>query len=238
MYVIWSIIYYASTSLVHRQINVETALDALKSFLFKGYVHLWYVWGILLVMPVILFWVSKRKKPYVFICISVFAYFLLRGMSYYCYHPEMLNSQIISQYIPLATIKNVSISCVYISIGAFHAIKKIGRKQSLFILLLGVTLAICGIDASSQDMALYIPLISFGLFPIVKNSNIVSLKINFKLLRLMSTYIYLTHGVMISVIILFCKMPSFLNWATILLFSTAISSIIIGVKSRGYLSLL
>ena len=53
LYLFWSVINFISVSLINRNLCVENVQTCIYQILFNGYSVLWYLWGILVVLPLL-----------------------------------------------------------------------------------------------------------------------------------------------------------------------------------------
>lgn len=67
----------------------------------------------------------------------------------------------------IVSIKNILIAMTYLSMGIFIANYNITPLLRNSCILVGVLIALLNIDKSGNEISLYAPLISFGLFSVV-----------------------------------------------------------------------
>lgn len=114
-------------------------------------------------------------------------------------------------------------------------IKSIAFLNTFFFLLY-LAIALLNIDKSGNEISLYAPLISFGLFSVVKEIRMSGSKKIFKWFRQMSSYIYFIHGIVICLVAKILIMPSIENWFSVVIITFIISSLIVYIKSKGVLN--
>ena len=100
----------------------------------------------------------------------------------------------------------------------------------------GINSIIKYIDKSGNEISLYAPLISLGLFSVVKEIRMSGSKNIFKWFRQMSSYIYFIHGIVICLVVKALIMPSIENWFSVVFITFIISSLIVYIKSKGILN--
>ena len=53
LYIVWSLINYCSCNMLQGSLSWESLSQTCYSFVFNGYSVLWYLWGLLLAMPIV-----------------------------------------------------------------------------------------------------------------------------------------------------------------------------------------
>lgn len=177
--------------------------------------------------------------PIIFLAIATCAYLFNRA---YTHYGSMENPGLLwnwaaflfkGKYIGLT---NICLALTYLSIGAFFA--KSGytpkRKLSILLIILG---AIEMHFEKYKGVALGVPVIAFGLFPIVKDWSLNCSWLSFRWLRKMSTLIYFIHGVVIvgiSQVVSGKGMCELVIWCIVVLFCIAISALLLKLsKLKG-----
>ena len=205
--------------------------------MFIGYAHLWYIWGVLIVLPILLQLLRKKKlKASCFLIISLSSYILLRLVLFYGYHFSLPYSKFVYAAMMIVSIKNILIAMTYLSMGIFIANYNINPLLRNSCILVGVLIALLNIDKSGNEISLYAPLISFGLFSVVKEIQMSGSKNIFRWFRIMSSYIYFIHGIVICFVAKILTTPSIESWFSVVIITFIISSLIVYIKSKEVLN--
>lgn len=200
MYILWFTIYNIENIkniFVHPHESLSNIIDR---FFFWGCGHLWYLWGLLLVLPII-YKLLIFIKPSVLIIIGFGLTCLFRLYSHYgsIDNPTWWQDPLV--YMWKGHIFNVFGICyawAYISVGAFMATTKKWKALSpkaLWLILI-LSLGFCCIDTSATSIG-YQP-VAFALVALCLQWNIKSESFFLKHCRDISTYIYLIHVLVIS----------------------------------------
>ena len=201
--------------------------------MFIGYAHLWYIWGVLIVLPILLQLLRKKKlKVSHFLILSFSSYILLRLVLFYSYHSNLPYSKFVYAVMVIISIKNILIAMTYLSMGIFIANYNINTLIRNSCFLVGVLIALLNIDKSGNEISLYVPLISFGLFLMVKDIRMSSSEKIFKWFRIMSSYIYFIHGIVICFVAKILTTPSIESWFSVVIITFIISSLIVYIKNQ------
>lgn len=237
LYVKWSLIHFIVSGIINENFSLNSLLDFAHQLVFIGYVHLWYIWGVLIVLPILLQLLKKKKlKASHFLILSFSSYILLRLVLFYGYHFNLPYSKFVYAAMMIVSIKNILIAMTYLSMGIFIANYNITPLLRNSCILVGVLIALLNIDKSGNEISLYVPLISFGLFSVVIEIRMSGSKNIFKWFRQMSSYIYFIHGVVICLVAKALIMPSIENWFSVVIITFIISSLIVYIKSKGILN--
>ena len=70
LYLSWSVINFISVSLLNHNLCVENVQTCIYQILFNGYSVLWYLWGILIALPLLIKLRDGGGKTFVFSCNS------------------------------------------------------------------------------------------------------------------------------------------------------------------------
>lgn len=70
LYLSWSVINFISVSLINRNLCVENVQTCIYQIFFNGYGVLWYLWGILIALPLLIKLRDGGGKTFVFSCNS------------------------------------------------------------------------------------------------------------------------------------------------------------------------
>ena len=237
LYVKWSLVHFIVSGIINENFSLISLLDFAHQLVFIGYAHLWYIWGVLIVLPILLLLLRKKKlKVSHFLILSFLSYILLRLVLFYGYHFSLPYSKFVYAAMMIVSIKNVLIAMTYLSMGIFIAKYNIKPIVKKLMFLSGVLIALLNIDKSGNEISLYAPLISFGLFSVVKEIQMSGSKNIFKWFRKMSSYIYFIHGIVICLIAKILIMPSIKAWFSVVIITFIISSLIVYIKSKGVMN--
>lgn len=231
IYLEWSLIHFVITSVISRGLSIDHVLDFLHKFIFVGYAHLWYVWGDILVLPLLLIALKKGIRSEFFLIIAILSYFLMRGISYYAFHQDFPISDKVLSLVQYFSVKNLCIATTYLSLGIWTAQTNLKPWICYLLIVLGAILAFAGLDSSGREVAIEVPIIAIGLFSVIRDAN-MTIHLPYKWMRSMSTYIYFCHGIIISLIATVFVMPSYAHWITTLLVTSVLSSSIIYAKNK------
>lgn len=232
LYLIWCVINYVGLRMLGHDFSMDNLRNAIYDMLANGFNVLWYMWGIIVVLPFLRKIRCGGAYPIIFLAIAICAYLFNRAYTHYgsLENPGQLWTWAAflfkGKYIGLT---NICLALTYLSIGAFFA--KSGytpkRKLSLLLIILG---AVEMHFEKYKGVALGVPVIAFGLFPIVKDWSLNSSWLSFRWLRKMSTLIYFIHGVVIvgiSQVVSGLDMCEFVIWCIVILCCIAISALLL-----------
>lgn len=223
MYILWFIIYHLKDIkgvFIH---PFESLTNLASNFLFWGSGHLWYLWGLLLILPVI-YKISQYTKPSTIVIIGLGLICIFRLYSHFGSVENPTWWQIPLVYMWKGHIFNIFGICyawAFISIGILLATtekwKRLSNNQ-LYIILI-ISLIICSIDTGSVSIG-YQP-VAFALLALCLRWNVEFESFFLKNCRDISTYIYLIHIFAISI-----SQKISDNNIIVWIFSLSISSII------------
>lgn len=237
LYVKWSLIHFLITSIMNQNISLNNTLEFTHKLIFIGYAHLWYIWGVLIVLPILLLLLRKMNlKASHFLILSFLSYILLRLVLFYGYHHSLLYSEVVYKLIMILGIKKLLIAMTYLPMGIFIAYYKISPLLRNLCISMGVLIAIINVDKSGNEVSLFVPLISFGFFLFVKEFRMSGSEKIFKWFRIMSSYIYFIHGIVICFVAKILTTPSIESWFSIVIITFFISSLIVYIKSKAMLN--
>lgn len=235
MYILWFIIYHLKDIkwlLVH---PFESSISIIKDLLFWGCGHLWYLWGLLIVLPII--YVTLRYfKPFLIVIIGFGLICIFRLYSHFgsVENPTWWQTPLV--YMWQGHVFNVFGICyawAYISVGLLMATTKKWEKLTnkyLLLLLMG-GLVICSIDVGGVSIG-YQP-VAFALVALCLRWNIKSESFFLTHCRDMSTYIYLIHPLIISLSYIITDNPM-IKWILSLTISSIIALIISIIKKKQH----
>lgn len=233
LYLVWCVINYVGFRMVGNDFSKENLLSALYDILANGYNVLWYMWGVLVVLPLL------RKiqcvwgaNSIIFLVIAACAYLFNRVYTHYgsMENPGMLWAWAVflfqGKYFGLT---NFCLAMTYLSIGTFFMQSKY-RPKSIICWLLIIVGAVEMHFEKYKGVALGVPVIAFGLFSLVEKWQFNSNWLSFRWLRKMSTLIYFIHAVVIvgiSQLVSGIGMCEFVLWCVIVLLCIIISAILL-----------
>lgn len=233
MYILWFIIYHIKdikSLFIH---PFESSISITKDLLFWGCGHLWYLWGLLLVLPII--YVTLRYlKPLTIVIIGFGLICIFRLYSHFGSVENPMWWQTPLVYMWQGHVFNVFGICyawAFISVGILMVTtekwKQITNKY-LYIILIS-SLIICCIDTGSVSIG-YQP-VAFVLVALCLRWNINSESFFLKHCRDVSTYIYLIHGFVISLSCTITDTP-ITKWILSLTISFIIALLISIIKKK------
>lgn len=235
MYILWFIIYHIKDIKVLFIHPLESSISIINNFLFWGCGHLWYLWGLLLVLPMIYVALHYIKPlPIVIIGFGLTCVFRLYSHFGSVENPTWWQTPLV--YMWQGHVFNVFGICyawAYISVGLLMATTEKWKKlpnKFLFLLLTG-GLFICSIDVGSVSIG-YQP-VAFALVTLCLRWNIKSESFFLTHCRDVSTYIYLIHALIIS---LSCTITniSITKWLLSLIISTIMALLISIIKKSQH----
>ncbi|MCH5311284.1 MAG: hypothetical protein J1E57_04925 [Prevotella sp.] len=234
-YCVWSFI-ITIYELAIGNMGVNDIGSVIYRIIFRGYNHLWYMWGLICVMPVVMFLVRKGVKPWMFVFIAIASYVFNKAYTHYGSMDNpgwfWLWSTIVYQN-KLLNITGLCLSLTYLSFGCFYALKKDWEMKPLlsYVLIL-VGIFMMHFEPRHPDVAFGVPVIAFGLFPLICNWQLTNDRISFSWLRSMSSLIYFIHGIIISIIVAILGKMCFSTWVAIIACCIMVSACILWLKGR------
>lgn len=210
LYMFWSIINFIFINALTNNITLNTILTCIYQFVFNGYNVLWYLWGILIILPLLRKIKNGGAKPFCFLIIALFAFMFNRM---YTHYGSMENPGLLWAWAKflyggkIVGITNICLALTYLSIGTYFSMIKDKENIIVNVILIAIGVIMMHFERH-KDVALGVPVIAFGLFPLVKKWNLNCSFLSFRWLRKMSTVIYFIHSV---VIIAVCQLVSNMN---------------------------
>lgn len=232
LYLVWCVINYVGLRMVGNDFSKENLLRALYDIIANGYNVLWYMWGILVVLPLLRKIQRGGANSIIFLIIAACAFLFNRVYTHYgsMENPGMLWAWAVflfqGKYFGLT---NFFLAMTYLSIGTFFMQSKY-RPKSMICWLLIIVGAVEMHFEKYKGVALGVPVIAFGLFCLVEKWHLNCNWMSFRWLRKMSTLIYFIHAVVIvgiSQLVLGIAMCEFVLWCIIVLFCIIISAILL-----------
>lgn len=235
MYILWFVIYHINDIKELYVHPLESLINIVNSFLFWGCEHLWYLWGLLLILPVI-YKALQHIKPSLLVIIGFGLICIFRLYSHFgsVENPTWWQTPLV--YMWQGHVFNVFGICyawAYISVGLLMATTKKWEKlpnKYLLLLLMG-GLVICSIDVGGVSIG-YQP-VAFALVALCLRWNIKSESFFLTHCRDVSTYIYLIHPLIISLSYIITDNPM-IKWILSLTISSIIALIISIIKKKQH----
>ena len=238
LYLSWSVINFISVSLINRNLCVENVQTCIYQILFNGYSVLWYLWGILIALPLLIKLRDGGAKPLYFLVIAVMAYLFNRAYTHYGSMENPNKIWLWSAYLYKGKyfgITNLCLAITYLSIGSFFSMYKYRQYKviSVALIILG---SIMMHFETHKDVALGVPVIAFGLFPLIKEWQLNLSRVSFKWLRKMSTLIYFVHIIIITSIDLVYPGMDVIKWGVIIASCIFVSALLLALRKMKYMS--
>lgn len=238
LYILWSCIIFFSSCLLQQQFSLEKLGTTVYQVIFNGYNVLWYLWGILLGIPLLVkIRVGGGKKSLFLILFGFSAYLFNRVYTHYgsMDNPGSIWSWAVFLYQgKYFNLTNLSLAVTYLSFGSYFACTKFSSKpvQNIALIVLGVFMMHFEVH---KDVALGVPFIALGLFPLVKEWNLNTSWISFKWLRKMSTLIYFIHVIIIVAVDEYIPdMDAVSRWSVIIAICILLSALLLSLsRMRG-----
>ena len=238
LYLFWSVINFISVSLINRNLCVENVQTCIYQILFNGYSVLWYLWGILIALPILIKLRDGGAKPWCFLVIAVLAYLFNRAYTHYgsMENPGTIWSWAVYLYKGnYFGITNLCLAITYLSIGSFFSMYKY-RQYTVISVALIILGSIMMHFETHKDVALGVPVIAFGLFPLIKEWQLNLSRVSFKWLRKMSTLIYFVHIIIITSIDLVYPGMDVIKWGVIIASCIFVSALLLALRKMKYMS--
>lgn len=238
LYLSWSVINFISVSLINRNLCVENVQTCIYQILFNGYSVLWYLWGILIALPLLIKLRDVGAKPLYFLVIAVLAYLFNRAYTHYGSMENPNKIWLWSAYLYKGKyfgITNLCLAITYLSIGSFFSMYKFRQYKviSVALIILG---SIMMHFETHKDVALGVPVIAFGLFPLIKDWHLDFSRISFKWLRKESTLIYFIHIIIITCIDKVYPGMDIIKWIVIISSCIIVSALFIALSKKKNMS--
>ena len=178
-------------------------------------------------------------NAHLFLVIAVFAFLFNRLYTHYA--PMEDSGQLWAWAKVLyngnyVNITNICLALTYLSIGTYYSMTKYKQKTIVNVVLIMLGVIMMHFE-THKDVAMGVPVIAFGLFPLIKKWQINCSFLSFRWLRKMSTLIYFIHGIaIIAVRQLFPNMNAFPIWCMIILCCVIISALLLRLsRTKGML---
>lgn len=132
-------------------------------------------------------------------------------------------------------ITNFCLAITYLSIGSFFSMYKYRQYKviSVALIILG---SIMMHFETHKDVALGVPVIAFGLFPLIKEWQLNLSRVSFKWLRKMSTLIYFVHIIIITSIDQVYPGMDVIKWGVIIASCIFVSALLLALRKMKYMS--
>lgn len=238
LYLSWSVINFISVSLLNHNLCVENVQTCIYQILFNGYSVLWYLWGILIALPLLIKLRDGGAKPLYFLVIAVMAYLFNRAYTHYGSMENPNKIWLWSAYLYKGKyfgITNLCLAITYLSIGTFFSMYKY-RQYTVISVALIILGSIMMHFETHKDVALGVPVIAFGLFPLIKEWQLNLSRVSIKWLRKMSTLIYFVHIIIITSIDLVYPGMDVIKWGVIIASCIFVSALLLALRKMKYMS--
>lgn len=233
MYILWFVIYnYQNLFNIVVNQDIDLFIKVVKKFFLWGNGHLWYLWGLILIIPLLSKLVFLKLKPIYLVIIGLGLTIMFRLYSHYGSVEDPIWWQKPFVYMWKGEIINIFGLCysfAYMTVGIFMALEDgwrfISNRYLWIILILG--LIYCCIDKSGVSIG-YQP-VAFSIAALSFKWNIKKNSIFIRYSRDLSTYIYLVHGFGIACAYKYCNVPLY-GWLLSICFSFLMALTIIKIK--------
>ena len=173
-----------------------------------------------------------------FLVIAVMAYLFNRAYTHYGSMENPNKIWLWSAYLYKGNyfgIINLCLAITYLSIGSFFSMYKYRQYKviSVALIILG---SIMMHFETHKDVALGVPVIAFGLFPLIKEWQLNLSRVSFKWLRKMSTLIYFVHIIIITSIDLVYPGMDVIKWGVIIASCIFVSALLLALRKMKYMS--
>jgi len=234
LYLVWSVITLIYL-LIFENMQITNIGSSLYSIVFRGYIHLWYMWGLILIMPIVCLLACNGMKPWIFVGLAMVAYVFNKAYTHYgsMDNPGWLWSWSTVIYQgKWINITGICIALTYLSLGCFYALTELKMKvwMSVSFILLGMFMM--HFEQRHPDVALGVPVIAVGLFPLIRDWQIINSKVSFRWLRNMSSVIYFIHGIIISIVVSVLGDMCFITWIAVIAMCIVVSAFLIWLRNR------
>lgn len=130
---------------------------------------------------------------------------------------------------------NLCLAITYLSIGSFFSMYKY-RQYTVISVALIILGSIMMHFETHKDVALGVPVIAFGLFPLIKEWQLNLSRVSFKWLRKMSTLIYFVHIMIITSIDKVYPGMDIIKWLVIISSCIIVSALFIALSKKKHMS--
>lgn len=229
LYLIWCVVnMYYLYPIIHTPV-----WESLKDMLFCGYRHLWYMWGVLLVMPIVCWLVHKGVRSWMFIVLGVGTFCFNRVFTHYGSMSDVDGFWrwcVVLYEWNFKGVTNVCLAITYLSMGAFFAISEVKVTRWICVVLIMVGFVMMHFEMRSAAVALGVPVMVFGLFPLVRDWKVEGGRMPFMLMRSMSATVYFVHEMVIFTFLYFGVSMCFTSWLSILAVCVLLAGIREGIR--------
>lgn len=208
MYIIWYALFTLLQLFQNDSVGISVTLrERGYNFLFWGGGHLWYLWAMLIVMPVIVFFTTKfecilnSKRTIFFVIAGVIGMVLFRFYSHYGSVSNPLWWQKPLVYGWQGHVFNVFGVCdalMYLSVGVFFALTECWKQWNKRILICVIVLSFVYSHFDNGESSLGCIPICFAIMALTLSWKVQGNASIYKFLRNMSTFIYLVHPICIG----------------------------------------
>lgn len=199
MYIIWFIISVPISLAYNMGDTLNNTLIYLKLFIFNGYGHLWFLWGLFLSIIFIRF-LLKRHIPVTVILFIGFILFIINRL--YSHYGSISSSPELLRYIyenKIINVYGITSSILYVSMGGYIAQKGVLKSNVLLIILFIVGIVIIFLSPH-KNVSVGLPIATYSLFGIVAQVQLSNKKQLYKIIRFHSTFIYLFHMIVLMIL--------------------------------------
>lgn len=180
----------------------------------------------------------RGAKPWCFLVIAVLTYLFNRAYTHYGSMENPNKIWLWSAYLYKGNyfgITNLCLAITYLSIGSFFSMFKY-RQYTVISVALIIFGSIMMHFETHKDVALGVPVIAFGLFPLIKEWQLNLSRVSFKWLRKMSTLIYFVHIIIITCIDLVYPGMDVIKWGVIIASCIFFSAFLLALRKMKYMS--
>lgn len=218
LYFVWSLLNLFLTKILQQE-SIWSGIGSFSyRFVFCGYDHLWYLWGLLLVIPLLKGLIMcGGARPWMFLIIAICAFVFNR---LYTHFGSMVNPSFYWQWCKtiyqsqLFGVTHFCLALTYLSLGTFLKTTDYNLKRWQSFILLFVGFWLVHIE-SHKEVSIGIPIIAFVLFSSILKVKVSASWISFKRIRKMSTLIYFIHVIVIVFTGLFLPKMTWLRWGLV-----------------------
>nr|WP_287677750.1 acyltransferase family protein [Bacteroides sp.] len=233
LYALWFAIYnYHNLYYVVVNQDINLLVKIIKNFFLWGNGHLWYLWGLIIIVPVLSKLVFLKIKPIYLVIIGLGLTCIFRLYSHYgsVEDPSWWQKPLVYMWKGhIVNIFGLFYSFAYMTVGIFMALdnrwKSLSNRYVWIIFIIGIIF--CCIDNGGVSIG-YQP-IAFSIAALCFKWNIKKDSVFIRYSRDLSTYIYLVHGFGITWAYKCCNEPLY-GWILSICFSSIMALAIIEIK--------
>ena len=241
LYSLWYVILYTSDWVSLRVIGCVSWQDKLYNLLFLGGAHLWYIWSMLYVMPILFILRKWRCNVWVVLALGISAFFFFRLFSHYCsmeYPP--CGWKVIA---PLWTdhlfnVNGVCNALAFLSISLVFCHRPVIFSYNILLILFFLGL-LGTILENSNALSVSMLLLSYSVFGIICSCNgLISEYVNriggnfYLSMRHQSTVIYFIHMLFIHIVSLFMPISTIIGYLMCVVICMLMAYMIVKVKNN------